>query len=156
MDNIKEWTSLPKPELLTRASCKKTPEEYLCWVVPHVPSPIQSVKGLNWLDPMAINTFFTAMKNHCCLALWSHGSAVGGGGILEKKVSNCFKPLWRSSVILSQTLSLWRNNPNLHTREFSFTTQLALQKENTKKKSEWHEGRPIKRRKNDLFACLFD
>ena len=30
MDNIKEWTSLPIPELLTRVSCRKRLEEDLC------------------------------------------------------------------------------------------------------------------------------
>ena len=37
MDNIKEWTSLPVPELLTRASCRKRLEEDLCRIVHHVP-----------------------------------------------------------------------------------------------------------------------
>ena len=40
MDNIKEWTSLPMPEPLTRASCRKD------WI-PHVPTMIRLVKGLN-------------------------------------------------------------------------------------------------------------
>ena len=30
MDNVKEWTSLSMPELLTRASCGKRLEEDLC------------------------------------------------------------------------------------------------------------------------------
>ena len=47
MDDIKEWTSLPMPELLTRASCRKRLEEDLCWIVPHVPPMTQTVKGLN-------------------------------------------------------------------------------------------------------------
>ena len=47
MDNIEEWTSLPMPELLTRASCrKKKLEENLCRFVPHVPPMTQWVKGL--------------------------------------------------------------------------------------------------------------
>ena len=50
MDNTKEWTSLPMPELLTKASLQKRLEEDLCWIVPHVPSTTQSVKGLNWTE----------------------------------------------------------------------------------------------------------
>ena len=45
MDIIKEWTSLPMPELLTRASCRKRLEEDLCWIIPHIPRTTQSVKG---------------------------------------------------------------------------------------------------------------
>ena len=53
MDNTSEWTSLPMPEVLTRASCKKRLEEDLCWINPHIsPPPLpqltQVVKGLNW------------------------------------------------------------------------------------------------------------
>ena len=44
-DNIKEWTSLPMPELLTRASCRKD------WRRISAESPTtQSVKGLNWIE----------------------------------------------------------------------------------------------------------
>ena len=51
MDNVKEWTSRPMSELLTVASCRKTPEENLCWIVCHVMRTTQSVKDwtdLNW------------------------------------------------------------------------------------------------------------
>ena len=51
MDNIKVWTSLPMPELLIRASCRK---EGLGWIAPHVPATTLSVKGLNWTGAAAI------------------------------------------------------------------------------------------------------
>ena len=47
VDNSKEWTSLPMPELLTRVFRRK---DDLCWIVSHVPPPkTQSVNGLNWI-----------------------------------------------------------------------------------------------------------
>ena len=49
MDNIKEWTYPPMPELLTRASCQKD-WKGLCWVAPHVPLMSETVKGLNWTE----------------------------------------------------------------------------------------------------------
>ena len=50
MDTIKEWTSLPMSELLTRASWRKKLEKDPCWIVPHVPPTSQSFKGLKWSD----------------------------------------------------------------------------------------------------------
>ena len=52
MDHFKEWTSLPMPELLTRASCRKDwkMEDDLCWIVPHVSPMTELVKGLNWTE----------------------------------------------------------------------------------------------------------
>ena len=54
MDNVKEWTSLPMPELLTRTSCKKdwtrTSAESTLMPPPTPPPPhptTQSVNGLN-------------------------------------------------------------------------------------------------------------
>ena len=44
MDSIKERTSLPKPELLTRASCRKD------WYRISAKSSLLSVKGLNWTE----------------------------------------------------------------------------------------------------------
>ena len=57
MDNIKEWTSLPMPELLTGASCRKDWKRVCAessLMLPHPPPPTlpptaQSVKGLNWI-----------------------------------------------------------------------------------------------------------
>ena len=49
VDSIKEWTSLPMPDLLRRASVE-TLEEGLCWLVPHVPLTTQLAKGLNWTN----------------------------------------------------------------------------------------------------------
>ena len=49
-DTIKAWTSLPMPELLTRASCRKVLEGNLCWIVGHVASTTQLVKGLVWTE----------------------------------------------------------------------------------------------------------
>ena len=50
MDIVKEWTSLPMPELLTMALHKKHTqkrlEEDLCWIIHHVPLTTQSVKEL--------------------------------------------------------------------------------------------------------------
>ena len=50
MDNVKEWTSLPKPELLTGASCWKRLEGDLGWFITHVPPATQSVMELNWTE----------------------------------------------------------------------------------------------------------
>ena len=55
MDNIKEWTSLPMPELLTRASCRKdgkriSAELSIMSTPLHPAMMIQSVKGLNWTE----------------------------------------------------------------------------------------------------------
>ena len=52
MDNIKEWTSLPMPELLTRASCRKDWKRIIAVsplksLLPPPPPPTKSVKGLN-------------------------------------------------------------------------------------------------------------
>ena len=52
MDKIKEWTSMPMPELLTIVACRKDWKR-ICWIVPHAPPPNptlvnQLVKGLNW------------------------------------------------------------------------------------------------------------
>ena len=33
MDNVKQWTSLPMPKLLTIASSRKRLKTYLCWIV---------------------------------------------------------------------------------------------------------------------------
>ena len=46
------WTSVPMPELLTIAACRKDWKR-ICWIVPHAPPPNptivnQLVKGLNW------------------------------------------------------------------------------------------------------------
>ena len=58
MNNIKELTCLPMPELLTRGSLQKSLEEDLCWLsfMPppppntHTHTPLtQSIEGLNWL-----------------------------------------------------------------------------------------------------------
>ena len=50
MDRIKEWTTLPMSELLTRTSCRKHWKRILCWIPPPPPpAPMnQSVNGLNW------------------------------------------------------------------------------------------------------------
>ena len=50
MDNIKEWTSLPVPKLLTRAPLQKRLEEDLCWIVPHVLPTILLIEGLDWTE----------------------------------------------------------------------------------------------------------
>ena len=42
VDNIKEWTSLPMPELLTRASSRKDWKSP-CWIVRHVLPPDNSI-----------------------------------------------------------------------------------------------------------------
>ena len=47
VDSIKEWTSLPVPELLTRASCRKDWERISAESSLMVPATTQSVKGLN-------------------------------------------------------------------------------------------------------------
>ena len=59
VENIKGWTSLLMPELLTRASCRKRLEEDLCWIAPHVPPATQSVKGPNWTE-LRINWLYGA------------------------------------------------------------------------------------------------
>ena len=46
MDNIKEWTSLPMPELLTRASCRKDWKRISADSPVVLPPVTQSVKGL--------------------------------------------------------------------------------------------------------------
>ena len=58
MDNIKEWTSLSMPELLTTAPCrKKRLEGDLCGIVRHFPPPppapddvIDQETELNWTE----------------------------------------------------------------------------------------------------------
>ena len=45
MDNVKKWTSLPMPELLTLDSRRKRLEEDLCWIVHYVPPR-------DWTEPM--------------------------------------------------------------------------------------------------------
>ena len=49
MDNIREWTSLIMPELLTIATCNTRLEEDLCWIIPHIPpdDPIGRGTDLN-------------------------------------------------------------------------------------------------------------
>ena len=47
VDNIKEWISLPIPDLLTMASRRKKMQENISSIVPHVPPTTKSVKGLN-------------------------------------------------------------------------------------------------------------
>ena len=47
MDNIKEWTSLPIPELLTRVSCRKDWKRISAESSLMSPSCPQYVKGLN-------------------------------------------------------------------------------------------------------------
>ena len=46
MDDIKEWTSLPTPELLKTATCRKDWKRIFAESFPYTPT-IQSVKGLN-------------------------------------------------------------------------------------------------------------
>ena len=48
VDNIEVETSLPVPELLTLASRKKRLEEDLCWILSHVSSTTEFVRGQNW------------------------------------------------------------------------------------------------------------
>ena len=50
MDNSKERTHLPMPELLTRASCIKRLEEDLYLIAPRVSPTNQPVKGLSQLN----------------------------------------------------------------------------------------------------------
>ena len=53
MDNIKEWTSLPLPELLTRASCRKDWKRISADSPVMLPPVTQSVKGLKWTELIA-------------------------------------------------------------------------------------------------------
>ena len=71
MDNIKEWTSLPMPELLTRASCRKRLEEHLCWIIRHVPPTTQLVKGLNWTELNFKHKVFCVLKSESYCYLWN-------------------------------------------------------------------------------------
>ena len=72
IDNNKEWTSLPMPELLTRASCRKDwrgISAELSLMPP--PSPWQPqttplVKKLNWLSLLPISLYTT--NPPCCFA----------------------------------------------------------------------------------------
>ena len=55
MDNVRQWTSLPMPELLTRAFYRKHWKRVnLCWTVPHVLPPPRlpnrSKAVLNWTE----------------------------------------------------------------------------------------------------------
>ena len=52
MDGTKVWSSLPMPELLTMAFCrkKKKKENNVCWISCHVPPTTQSVKWLYWIE----------------------------------------------------------------------------------------------------------
>ena len=66
IDNIKEWTSLPMPELPTRASCRKD------WKRISAESSlmtIQSVKGLDWTE---LNCAW-AERVGCSLVHWFTG-----------------------------------------------------------------------------------
>ena len=47
MDNVKKWTPLATPELLTVVPCRKDWKRISAEYVSHVPPTIQSVKGLN-------------------------------------------------------------------------------------------------------------
>ena len=63
MDNIKHWTSLPMPELLKRASCKKT-ERGSLQNCPSCPTTTKSVKGLNWTE-LPFHTETKKWKKKC-------------------------------------------------------------------------------------------
>ena len=53
MVNIKEQTSLPMPDLLTRAPCRKDWKR-ISGESCHIPVMIQSVKGLNWNEQIMV------------------------------------------------------------------------------------------------------
>ena len=67
LDTIKEWPSLPMPELFTRASYRRDWKKDLCWIVPHVPLTIQSVKGLNWTELNWSNQKSSSVKFKRCI-----------------------------------------------------------------------------------------
>ena len=50
MDNIKEWTSVPKKELLTRASCIKDWKKISSPPHPHPPQTTKLIKRLNLIE----------------------------------------------------------------------------------------------------------
>ena len=68
MDNSKEWTSLPIPELLTMASSRGL--ENLCWIILPVSWMTQLVSGLNWTDPITI-TFYLQFSFILLMIPWS-------------------------------------------------------------------------------------
>ena len=47
MDNVKEWTSLPMPELLTMASRKKEQKTDLDCIIRNVPSTTHTAEEVN-------------------------------------------------------------------------------------------------------------
>ena len=71
MDNIKEWTSLPMPELLTGASCRKDWERISAGSCTMSPLTIQSVKGLNWIE---VTLAIMIERSRIDLLFWARGT----------------------------------------------------------------------------------
>ena len=63
MDNVKEWTSLPMPELLTMASCRKVwkrisaESSLMCPPPPHPHDPISQGSELNGTDALVTEKY---------------------------------------------------------------------------------------------------
>ena len=86
MDKVQEWTSLPLLELFTMASCRKDPEENLCWIVHHVSTTIQSVKGQNSTELFFLFFFFW----RCSLATVSSDFVLAGYNSMQFCEWVCF------------------------------------------------------------------
>ena len=65
VDSIKEWTFLPKPELLTMSLLHKDWKD-ICWVVPRVSPTTRAVKGLNWTEVITSETDSEVTKQALC------------------------------------------------------------------------------------------